>query len=402
MKTILAPLLALALAAALIACGQEESTPTPVIVEREVEVIREVEVPVEIIREVEVVREVEVPVEVPVEIVREVGNSRVIVEEVLVPAPTGTPYPTATPYPTPPPQPTYTPYPTPTLPPEQFRWLRCHDDYWIKRTPEAMSSDGYAGCAAATLDTFDWLATSAAVERRPLTLPLTGDVMLLIARGAAGGGEFAPFAMDTFEQEVRAIEDYLGLPYPTRTLRLVFVPPTDEYAGAFHPGYIAVNAHCAADQYCLSNTLTHEVTHYHFNSTAMLLREGTAVFVEDYLRYQRHGAAEGLALGPVLTNGRPECDGYTRIGQWLASAQSDLQCAYYFGHVLFHQLYLDLGDDEFRAGLRRLNQIVLDSTVNIVHGHHRIYGNLPPTTPLPEVRAAFPSPRAQETIAALW
>lgn len=393
MKTILAPLLALALAAALVACGQGESAPTPAIVEREVEVIREVEVPVEVIREVEV----------PVEVVVVHENPSVKVKEVLVPAPTGTPYPTATPYPTPTPRPTYTPYPTPTLPPEQFRWLRCHDDYWIKRTPEEMSSEGYAGCAAATLDTFDWLATSTAVERRPITLPLTGDVMLLIARGAAAGGaDFAPFAMDTFEQEVRAIEDYLGIPYPTRTLRLVFIPPTDEYAGAFHPGYIAVNAHCAADQYCLSNTLTHEVTHYHFNTTSMLLREGTAVFVEDYLRYQRHGAAEGLALGPVLTDGRPECDGYTRIGKWLASAQSDLQCAYYFGHVLFHRLYLDLGEDEFLAGLRRLNQIVLDSTVNIVHGHHRIYGNLPPTTPLPEVRAAFPSPRAQETIDALW
>ena len=226
--------------------------------------------------------------------------------------------------------------------------------------------------------------------------------MLLIARGAAAGADFAPFAMDTFEQEVRAIEDYLGIAYPTQTLRLVFIPPTDEYAGAFHPGYIAVNAECAAHQYCLSITLTHEVTHYHFNTTSMLIREGTAVFVEDYLRYQRHGAAEGLAMGPVLTAGQPECDGYTRIGKWLASDQSALSCAYYFGHVLFHQLYLDLDEREFKAGLRRLNQLVLDSAVNIVHGHHRIYGNLPPTTPLPEVRAAFPSPRAQETIDSLW
>ena len=401
MKTILTALIASVVAlTTLAACGEPGGAPTPVIVEREVEVIREVEVPAEPPVPVEVIREVEVPVEVvrevKVPVVEEVIREVPVEVPVTVPAPTPTPYPTATP------RPTYTPYPTPTLPPEQFRWLRCHDDYWIKRTPEAINSEGYNGCAAATLDTFDWLATSAAVERRPITLPQTGEVMLLIARGAAAGADFAPFAMDTFEQEVRAIEDYLGIAYPTRTLRLVFIPPTDEYAGAFHPGYIAVNATCAAEAYCLSITLSHEVTHYHFNTTSMLIREGTAVFVEDYLRYQRHGVAEGLAMGPVLTDGRPECDGYTRIGKWLASDQSDLSCAYYFGHVLFHQLYLDLDADEFKAGLRRLNQLVLDSTVNIVHGHHRIYGNLPPTTPLPEVRAAFPSPRAQETIDSLW
>ena len=415
MKAFLVSLLVVTLA--LVACGARENAPTPVTVEREpaitrqvetpapVEVIREVEVPVE----VEVIREVEVPVEV--EVIREIevpGEVQVpVVEEIIREVPVEVfkerPAPTGTPYPTPTPRPTYTPYPTPTPPPEHFRYLRCHADHWVKRAPEATENAAFFNeCAAATLDTFDWLATSAAVERRQVTLPQTGDVMFLIARGAAGGADIAPFAMDTLEQAARAVEDYLGIAYPVNTIRLVFVPPTDEYAGAFHHGYMVVNSHCAAHQYCLEITLTHELTHYHFNSTSMLLREGTAVFVEDYLRYQRHGAERGLALGPVINAGQPECDGYQRIGAWLASDQSDLQCAYYFGHVLFYQLYQDLDEREFIAGLQRLNQIVLDSPVNIIHGHHKIYGNLPPTTPLPAVRAAFPSERAQQTISSLW
>ncbi len=397
--TILAPLLALV--AALTACGQGENAPTPVIIERQVEIIREVPAltpePVEIIREVEVIREVKVPVEVPVPVVEEIIHEVPVEVEVFttIPAPTGTPYPTATP------RPTYTPYPTATPAPEQFRYLRCYDDYWIKRAPEAINSDGFNECAAATLDTFDWLATSAAIERRTVTLPLTGDVMFLIARGAAGGAQIAPYAMDTLERTARAVEDYLGIPYPTRTIRLVFVSPTDEFAGAFYRGHIEITSQCAAAEYCLETTLTHELTHYHFNSTSILLREGTAVFVEDYLRYQWHGAERGLALGPVINDGQPECDGYQRIGPWLSSDRSDPQCAYYFGHLLFYQLYRTLDESEFIAGLQRLNQIVLESPVNIVDGHHKIYGAMPPT-PLPTVRAAFPSPRAQQTINSLW
>ena len=394
--TILAPLLALV--AALTACGQGQTAPTPVILERQVEIIREVPAPtpapVEIIREVEVIREVKVPVEVPVPVVEEIIHEVPVEVEVFttIPAPTGTPYPTATP------RPTYTPYPTPTPPPEPFRYLRCYDDYWIKRSPAAINSDGFNECAAATLDTFDWLATSAAIERRQVTLPLTGDVMFLIARGAAGGPQIAPYAMDTLERTARAVEDYLGIPYPTRTLRLVFVPSTNEFAGAFYRGHIEITAQCAAAASCLETTLTHELTHYHFNTNSILLREGTAVFVEDYLRYQWHGAERGLALGPVINNGQPECDGYQRIGPWLTSDRGDPQCAYYFGHLLFYQLYRNLDASEFIAGLQRLNQLILASPVAIIHGHHKTYG----TTPLPTVRAAFPSPRAQQTINDLW
>ena len=56
------------------------------------------------------------------------------------------------------------------------------------------------------------------LERRTITLPLSGDVILFIIRTSPGAGR----SMDLLEHSVRSAEEYMGAPLPTNYVGLLY------------------------------------------------------------------------------------------------------------------------------------------------------------------------------------
>ena len=78
-------------------------------------------------------------------------------------------------------------------------------------TPIVSTLDGVADTSPGLVDVL-LDPSRVSVERRTISLPLSGEVVLCIIRTAQGNAE----SMDLLEESVRGIEEYMGLPLPTR------------------------------------------------------------------------------------------------------------------------------------------------------------------------------------------
>ena len=116
------------------------------------------------------------------------------------------------------------------------------------------------------------------VERRTITLPLAGDVVLAIIRTGPGAAR----SMDLLEHAVRGVERLMGLLLPTNYVGLlyenaVFGPVAGTNFGthvAILPEYDADDASREAE--FAGSHIAHEVAHYYWSGNADWVDEGAA------------------------------------------------------------------------------------------------------------------------------
>ena len=190
------------------------------------------------------------------------------------------------------------------------------------------------------------------VERRTITLPLAGDVVLAIIRTGPGAAR----SMDLLEHAVRGVEQLMGLPLPTNYVGLLYENAVSgPVAGTNFGTHVAILPEYDADDASREAEFTgshiaHEVAHYYWSGNADWVDEGAA----DLMASIVDGARTDRSL--EVTN-RP-CAYASTIAELesLRSSKSDLEfgCNYSLGERLFVDLYRTLGDDRFLQGFRAL------------------------------------------------
>ncbi len=190
------------------------------------------------------------------------------------------------------------------------------------------------------------------VERRTVTLPLAGDVVLAIIRTGPG----APRSMDLLERAVRGVEGLMGLPLPTGYVGLLFENAVSgPVAGTNFGTHVAILPEYDVDDGSreagfTGSHIAHEVAHYYWSGNADWVDEGAADLVASIV----DGARTGRPIG--VTN-RP-CAYASMIAdlEGLAISQGDdaFQCNYSLGERLFIDLYRAIGHETFLERFRAL------------------------------------------------
>ena len=190
------------------------------------------------------------------------------------------------------------------------------------------------------------------LERRAITLPLAGDVVLAIIRTAPGAAR----SMDLLEHSVRSAEELMGAPLPTRYVGLLYenaVPGSA--AGANFGTHIAIRPEFDVDDGSheasfAGHANAHEVAHYYWSGNEDWADEGAADFMASIIEGVRTGRPIGVTNLPcVYARNIAELEG-------LGIAQGDIEfgCNYSLGERLFVDLYRTLGYERFRQGFRAL------------------------------------------------
>ncbi len=190
------------------------------------------------------------------------------------------------------------------------------------------------------------------LERRVITLPLSGDVILDIIRTAPG----AERSMDLLEHSVRGVEEFMGTPFPTRYVALLYENAVSgSFVGTYFGTHIAVRPEYDVDDGSheasfAGHSNAHEVAHYYWNGNADWVDEGAADFVASAIEGMRTGKPVGVTNLPC---------GYARNIAELETLEAfrgdrEFGCNYSLGERLFADLHRTLGDQSFRKGLRSL------------------------------------------------
>ena len=190
------------------------------------------------------------------------------------------------------------------------------------------------------------------IERRSITLPLTGDIDLVVVRTAPG----AVRGMDLLEQSVRASEEFMGKPLPTRYVGLLYEDAVSgHYAGTNFGTHIAILPKYDVDDGSFNaefapESIAHEVAHYYWSGNADWVDEGAADFMASIVDGQRTGSPMGATRLPC-----PYFDDIAEL-ESLATARGDTEfgCNYSLGERLFLDLYRSLGEERFRQGFQAL------------------------------------------------
>ena len=231
------------------------------------------------------------------------------------------------------------------------------------------------------------------LERRIITLPLSGSVTLDIIRTAPGAAR----SMDLLEQSVLGAEDFMGVPFPTRHVALLYGSAVSDHAVGSHFGsHIAISPSYDADDdsreasYALS-IIAHEVAHYYWTGNVGWLDEGAS----DLMAVVIHRAQGGR---PTAVTRRP-CSQAATISELesldISELDATLKCNYALGQRLFVDLNRTLGDERFRQGFRTL--YLASQVEDAPEGHAGI------TLNIQHVREAFRSDDGAEAgVIARW
>ena len=191
------------------------------------------------------------------------------------------------------------------------------------------------------------------LERRIITLPLSGDVVLDIIRTAPGAAR----SMDLLEHSVRSTEGYMGSPLPTSYVGLLYENSVSgSFAGTNFGTHIAIlpeydiddDSHEAQSS---GSAIAHEVAHYYWSGNKGWVDEGAADLVASIV--------DGARTGRTLAVTNPPCGHADSIAELesLSISRGDIafHCNYSLGERLFADLNLTLGDERFRQGFRALH-----------------------------------------------
>lgn len=180
------------------------------------------------------------------------------------------------------------------------------------------------------------------LEERTISLPFSGDTLLTIIRTRPGELK----TMRELERAVRAVEEVMTVPFPTKYIALFVSDSTRPAGGLYFGTHIAMQeGYDDGDHYFsnfLEGVLTHEVAHYYWHCCAGWMSEGGAVFVE--IRTGTLSSAEQQNLAHKCSQ-----TGIQDIAEDHSSS-----CVYFLGARMLHDLYFILGEDLFQVGFRRL------------------------------------------------
>ena len=196
------------------------------------------------------------------------------------------------------------------------------------------------------------------MERRGITLPLTGEVDLAIVRTEPG----AVRGMDLLEHSVRASEELMGRPFPTRYVGLLYEDAVSGgYAGTNFGTHIAVLPKYDVDDGSheaefAPHAIAHEVAHYFWSGNADWIDEGVSEFMASSVENRRTGRPIRVTNDPCA---------YTRsiIELKILGPDADADfdvfgCNYSLGERLFVDMYRVLGED---AVWQRLREMYINS-----------------------------------------
>ena len=190
------------------------------------------------------------------------------------------------------------------------------------------------------------------LERRIITLPLSGDVVLDIIRTAPG----AVRSMDLLEHSVRSAEEYMGAPLPTNYVGLLYENAVlGSFAGTNFGTHIAILPKYDIDDGTTEaefagSSIAHEVAHYYWSGNEDWVDEGAADIMASII--------EGVGTGAPIAVTNPPCGHAGGIAELesldISGGDVEFGCNYSLGERLFVDLNLTLGDERFRQGFRAL------------------------------------------------
>ena len=192
------------------------------------------------------------------------------------------------------------------------------------------------------------------LERRSATLPLTGEVDLAIVRTRPGAAR----SMDLLEHSVRAAEELMGKPLPTRYVGLLYEDAVSGgFAGTNFGTHIGILPEYDVDDGSYKaefapHVIAHEVAHYYWSGNADWVDEGVSDFVASSAENRRTGKSIGATNDP--------CAYMRSIAELEALAPDrdadydEFGCNYSLGERLFVDMYRTAGDNTVWKGLREL------------------------------------------------
>ena len=203
---------------------------------------------------------------------------------------------------------------------------------------------------------------SVSLEHRTIKLPLTGDVDLVIVRTKPG----AVRGMDLLEHSVRASEQLMGEPFPTRYVGLLYENAvSEEYAGTNFGTHIAILPKYDVDDGSheaefAPHSIYHEVAHYYWSGNADWVDEGIADFMASAVENRYTGRPIGVT-NDTCAHARSIAELKTLAAD--ADADHDVfSCNYSLGERLFVDMYGILGESAIWQGFGDLyiNSLVED------------------------------------------
>ena len=181
------------------------------------------------------------------------------------------------------------------------------------------------------------------MEERVITLPLSGDVPLVIIHSLPGPTR----SMDGLEYAVRGVEALIGAPLPVPVIRLLL---SEFGGGAGNAGDYIIMPAGTDGTHWLDNAIIHEMGHHYGREGEGWVTEGTASIIEDIVAEPREGK-------PVNAHNYP-CAHASSIAE--LERNPLYGCNYSLGKRIFVDMYRTLGAELFQQGLHNLHSGLFD------------------------------------------
>lgn len=239
--------------------------------------------------------------------------------------------------------------------PEAFAGVMSHtavrDGIADEETPIVATLDGVAKTNPRLIDVL-LNPSRVFLERRIISLPLSGGVILDIIRTAPGAAR----SMDLLEHSVREAEAYMGVPFPTKHVVLLYENAvTASFAGTNFGTHIASLPKYDSDDDSreaayAGNHTAHEVAHYYWSGNKDWIDEGAANFMAAIIENARTGRPLGVDDFPcAYADSIAELESLNVV-----HGDSEFLCNYALGERLFLDLHHTLGHEKSRQGFRAL------------------------------------------------
>ena len=198
------------------------------------------------------------------------------------------------------------------------------------------------------------------VASAPVTLPLAGDVELVIVRHTPFPPDDDTFA--TMEEGVRVIEGYMGAPFPVEDVILLITEPdiwsisngaqlVSIISGGPEAAYITAHIRMNNSESGLSKSaLYHEIAHHYYLYGPAWLSEGAAQFLEAYTIARTGGEELEQRLAYLESSGG--CD-RENLQQHIDD-YGGVSCSYVLGEKFLLAMHAALGQEAVSAALRDL------------------------------------------------
>ena len=162
--------------------------------------------------------------------------------------------------------------------------------------------------------------------------------------------------MDLLEHSVRGVEEFMGLPLPTKYVGLLYEDAVSgAYAGSNFGTHIAILPKYDTDEDSYetefaASIIAHEVAHYYWVGNQGWVDEGAANFMASFI--------DGARTGRPVVVSDPPCGHAGNLTELenlgISKGDVEFHCNYSLGERLFVNLYRTLGHERFQQDFRAL------------------------------------------------